>query len=72
MLVSSPELTPAEKKVIHEFDALIMKAKKRVNEGLKEVKDARERHGGPGKGHHKDSTRTITCCRVSFWRTRGR
>lgn len=38
MLVSSPELTPAEKKVIHEFDALIMKAKKRVNEGLKEVR----------------------------------
>ncbi len=38
MLVSSPELTPAEKKVIHEFDALIVKAKKRFNEGLKEVR----------------------------------
>ena len=38
MLVSSPELTPAEKKVIREFDALIMKAQKRLNEGLKEVR----------------------------------
>ncbi len=38
MLISSPELTPAEKKVIREFDALIMKAQKRLNEGLKEVR----------------------------------
>jgi tetratricopeptide (TPR) repeat protein len=38
MLISSPELTPAEKKVIREFDALILKAKKRLNEGLKEVR----------------------------------
>jgi hypothetical protein len=38
MLVNSPELTPAEKKVIHEFDFLILKARKRLNEGLKEVR----------------------------------
>jgi hypothetical protein len=38
MLISSPELTPAEKKVIREFDALILKAQKRLNEGLKEVR----------------------------------
>ena len=38
MLISSPELTPAEKKVIREFGGLILKAQKRLNEGLKEVR----------------------------------
>ena len=37
-LVNSAELTPAEKKVIHEFDILINKAEKRLAEGLKEVR----------------------------------
>ena len=37
-LVNSAELTPAERKVIHEFDMLINKAEKRLAEGLKEVK----------------------------------
>ena len=37
-LVNSSELTPAEKKVIHEFDILINKAERRLAEGLKEVK----------------------------------
>jgi hypothetical protein len=37
-LVASDELTALEKKVIHEFDALILKAEKRLKEGLKEVK----------------------------------
>ncbi len=37
-LVNSAELTPAENKVIHEFDILINKAEKRLAEGLKEVK----------------------------------
>ncbi len=37
-LVASDELTALEKKVIHEFDALILKARKRLKEGLKEVK----------------------------------
>jgi hypothetical protein len=38
LLVNSPELTPGENKVIHEFDTLIRKAEKRLAEGLKEVK----------------------------------
>jgi hypothetical protein len=38
MLITSAELTPAENKVIHEFDLLINKAEKRLAEGLKEVK----------------------------------
>ena len=38
MLISSPELAPAEKKVIREFGGLILKAQKRLNEGLKEVR----------------------------------
>jgi hypothetical protein len=37
-LVASDELTALEKKVIHEFDVLILKARKRLKEGLKEVK----------------------------------
>ena len=37
-LVASDELTALEKKVVHEFDALILKARKRLKEGLKEVK----------------------------------
>ncbi len=37
-LLNSHELTPAEKKLIHEFDVLISKADKRVAEGLKEIK----------------------------------
>jgi hypothetical protein len=37
-LVSSDELTMLEKKVIHEFDVLILRARKRLKEGLKEVK----------------------------------
>lgn len=37
-LVASDELTPLEKKVIHEFDVLILKARKCLKEGLKEVK----------------------------------
>ncbi len=37
-LVASDELTALEKKVIHEFDVLIMRARKRLKEGLKEVK----------------------------------
>jgi len=37
-LVASDELTALEKKIIHEFDALIAKARKRLKEGLKEVK----------------------------------
>ncbi len=54
MLVSSPELTPAEKKVIREFDALILKAQKRLNEGLKEVKNAPQGPGGAGEGPGED------------------
>ena len=38
MLVSSSEVSAAEKKAIHEFDVLITKAQKRLAEGLKEVK----------------------------------
>ncbi len=38
MLVNSAELTPAENKVIREFDLLIDKAERRLAEGLKEVK----------------------------------
>ncbi|MGD0230303.1 MAG: hypothetical protein ABSC19_08085 [Syntrophorhabdales bacterium] len=38
MLVSSIEVSPAERKVIHEFDVLIKRAQKRLHEGLKEVK----------------------------------
>jgi hypothetical protein len=38
MLLSCAELTPAENKVIHEFQLLINKAEKRLAEGLKEVK----------------------------------
>ena len=37
-LVASDELTALERKVIHEFDVLIFKARKRLKEGLKEVK----------------------------------
>ena len=37
-LSSSDELTVLEKKVIREFDVLIGRARKRLNEGLKEVK----------------------------------
>ncbi len=37
-LVASDELTALERKIIHEFDALIVKARKRLKEGLKEVK----------------------------------
>jgi hypothetical protein len=37
-LVASDELTALERKVIHEFDVLILKARKRLKEGLKEVK----------------------------------
>lgn len=37
-LSSSNQLTPSEKKVIREFDVLIGRAKKRLNEGLREVK----------------------------------
>ncbi|OPY61154.1 MAG: hypothetical protein A4E57_04269 [Syntrophorhabdaceae bacterium PtaU1.Bin034] len=37
-LVTSSELTPGERKLIHEFDILISKAQKRLAEGLKEVK----------------------------------
>lgn len=37
-LVASDELTALKKKVIHEFDVLILKARKRLKEGLKEVK----------------------------------
>ncbi len=37
-LINSTELTPGEKKIIHEFDILIKKAQKRLSEGLKEVK----------------------------------
>ena len=37
-LVNSDELTPLEKKVIHEFDLLIHKAEKRLKVGLQEVK----------------------------------
>ncbi len=37
-LVASDELTTLEKKVIHEFDVLILRARKRLKEGLKEVK----------------------------------
>lgn len=37
-LSSSDELTALEKKVIREFDVLIARAKKRLDEGLKEVK----------------------------------
>jgi hypothetical protein len=38
MLIGSAELSQAEKKVIREFGALIVKAQKRLNEGLKEVR----------------------------------
>jgi hypothetical protein len=38
LLVSSPELTMGENRVIHEFDMLIKKAERRLTEGLKEVK----------------------------------
>ncbi|HAR95359.1 MAG TPA: hypothetical protein DCR97_05275 [Deltaproteobacteria bacterium] len=37
-LRSSNQLTPSEKKVIREFDVLIGRAKKRLNEGLREVR----------------------------------
>jgi hypothetical protein len=37
-LKASDELTALEKKVIHEFDILILKARKRLKEGLQEVK----------------------------------
>ena len=37
-LVNSEELTPLEKRVIHEFDLLIHKAEKRLRVGLQEVK----------------------------------
>jgi hypothetical protein len=37
-LVASDELTVLERKVVHEFDVLILKARKRLKEGLKEVK----------------------------------
>jgi hypothetical protein len=37
-LVASDELTTLEKKVINEFDTLILKARRRLKEGLKEVK----------------------------------
>jgi tetratricopeptide (TPR) repeat protein len=37
-LVNSDELTALEKKIIHEFDALIHKAERRLKEGLKEVR----------------------------------
>ena len=56
MLVGSAELTPAEKKVIHEFDLLINKAEKRLAEGLKEVKIA-EGIGCPRKRFDKDLQR---------------
>ncbi len=38
MLISSTELTQAEEKVIREFGGLILKAQKRLNEGLRQVK----------------------------------
>jgi hypothetical protein len=38
LLLSSPELTSGENRVIHEFDILIKRAEKRLAEGLKEVK----------------------------------
>ena len=38
LLVNTPDLTPAEKKLIHEFDVLIEKAERRLTEGLNEVK----------------------------------
>lgn len=37
-LINSEELTPLEKRVIHEFDLLIRKAEKRLKVGLQEVK----------------------------------
>jgi hypothetical protein len=38
LLVNAQDLTPAEKKLIHELDVLIEKAERRLTEGLKEVK----------------------------------
>ncbi len=38
MLLNTPDLTAAEKKLIHEFHLLIEKAERRLTEGLREVK----------------------------------
>ena len=54
MLISSAELTPAEKKVIREFGALIMKAQKRLNEGLKEVRTLLKELAGAIEGPGED------------------
>ena len=70
-LVNSAELTPAESKVIHEFDMLINKAEKRLAEGLKEVKVLLKELLAACEGPPKRSIRTTTFCRASFSRTKG-